>query len=823
MDDEYFSISKKPKTYKDLVLNNRDTGYQLVISALLGVSAFLAFCILRPRWTGLYAARKKQKHEATALPELSDSLFGWIPTLWRISDEQVLASAGLDAYVFLAFFKMAVKFLFVALFFSLVVFKPVHDHFPDLYPPNSTINDTMMSSTRVDGRFDVIHALQFPQDYYETDFLWMYLVFAYVFSGLMIYLLVSETGKIIKVRQQYLGSQTTVTDRTIRLSGIPEDLREESKIKQFIEDLDIGKVESVTLCRNWKELDQAVEQRMSALRRLEEAWTVYLGTRRVSRNPETLPIVQPSPPGPAFRLDAENNIHEDDRLLDEQDHVTPYPRERPTTRVWYGPLKLRYRKVDAIDYYEEKLRSLDDKVKALRKKEFKPTPIAFVTLDSVAASQMAIQAVLNPSPLELIANSSPRPADVVWPNTYMTRKERLLRSWTITVIIAFLTVFWALLLVPIAGALTEDTIKKVWPALANYIDDHKFVKSLVNTQLPTLAVSLLSVLVPYLYEWLSNKQGMISQGDVELSLVSKNFFFVFFNFFIIFTLLGSAVNFVSFWEKFRDYLTDATKVANFLARSLSGLLNFYVNYIILQGVGLFPFRLLEFGSVALYPVGLIGAKTPRDYAELVQPPNFSYGFFLPQNILIFIICMVYSVLRSSWRVLLSGLVYFMLGHFVHKYQLLYAMDHRQHSTGRGWLIICDRVVVGLLLFQLTMAGQLALQRAFVRSLMIAPLIIATLWFSLAFSRSYRPLMKFIALRSIHKAEDTDPGREIQEEAVAEADEQGVPAMPARVRRQTIDEAREFGARFVNPSLVMPLENVWIADVASHLTTNGGSS
>ena len=54
---------------------------------------------LRPRWTALYAARKKQKNAASRLPELPDTLFGWIPVLYRITEGEVLASAGLDAFV----------------------------------------------------------------------------------------------------------------------------------------------------------------------------------------------------------------------------------------------------------------------------------------------------------------------------------------------------------------------------------------------------------------------------------------------------------------------------------------------------------------------------------------------------------------------------------------------------------------------------------------------------------------------------------------------------------------------------------------------------
>lgn len=109
---------------------------------------------------------------------------------------------------------------------------------------------------------------------------------------------------------------------------------------------------------------------------------------------------------------------------------------------------------------------------------------------------------------------------------------------------------------------------------------------------------------------------MISQGDVELSVISKNFFFTFFNFFILFTILGTASNLVEMLKGFSKNLTSATELAYALATSLSNLLGFYTNFIILQGFGLFPFRLLEFGALSLYPIYLIGAKTPRGMYRL---------------------------------------------------------------------------------------------------------------------------------------------------------------------------------------------------------------
>lgn len=401
---------------------------------------------------------------------------------------------------------MAIKFLLVSLFFALTVIKPVHDTHRDKEDDKPKKTSTVYGPTGENEHLEARSGwLQFvPSDYeYYTDYLWMYIVFAYLFAALIMYLIVAETRKVIEVRQEYLGSQTTITDRTIRLSGIPPDLRSEEKIKEFIEDLELGKVESVTICKNWKELDEAVVQRNGILRKLEEAWTIYLGKRRVERSLETLPVVQPPPPGLLgsgdFDEDGENS-----RLLSaadrDPDSVISFVGQRPVAKIWYGRFKLRYRNVDAIHYYEEKLRIWDEKIKVLRKKDFEPTPLAFVTMDSVASAQMAIQAVLDPSPLQLLANSSPAPSDVVWSNTYLSRSKRMFRAWSITGFIGLLSIFWTVLLVPIAAALNTCSIKEVFPGLADTLDRHELLEILVTTQLPTLALTLLNVAVPYLYD-----------------------------------------------------------------------------------------------------------------------------------------------------------------------------------------------------------------------------------------------------------------------------------------------------------------------------------
>jgi calcium permeable stress-gated cation channel len=687
---------------------------------------------------------------------------------------------------------MSIKFLTVTFLLAAAIMAPINAHFvgiPGLWDDQPSNSTSILGARGVYWTDSKGHKKKkFEPD---SSYLWSYLVFTYVFTALALYFIVTETKKIIRVRQDYLGSQSTITDRTIKLSGIPPELKSEEQISKIIEKLQIGKVESVTLCRNWEEIDKLMDERSYILRKLEEAWTAHLGNKNGKRSAE-----------PSHVSEEElSNEEEDEEIANEQEHDhliggsnnhdTAYEKPRPTTRIWYGFLKLQSRKVDAIDYYEEKLRKVDENIKVARKKDYRPTALAFVTMDSISACQMAVQALIDPRPMQLSASLAPAPSDIVWSNTYLPRSSRMVRSWFISTFVTILSIIWLILIAPFASLLNLCSVKKVWPELGDFLGRHQIGKALVQTGLPTLVVSLLNIAVPYLYDYLSNMQGMISQSEVELSVISKNFFFTFFNVFFVFAAFGTASN---LWGQIE---TDTRKLAYKLATSVEALSLFYTNFIILQGIGLFPPRLLEFGSISLYPVYKMSAKTPRDYAELAQPPIFKYGFYLPTPILTLILCIVYSVLPAGYQVLFFGLIYFIIGYFTYKYQLLYAMDHQQHATGRGWTMICYRIMLGLGVFQLTMAGVIALKEAFTPAALVVPLIGFTIWFSYFYGRTYEPLTRYIALRSIRRKDD--PDFNIADEDI------GIARPPGYIRRlsSTVDEEREKGQIYVNPSLVVP--------------------
>ncbi|KAK5658941.1 hypothetical protein OQA88_1758 [Cercophora sp. LCS_1] len=781
--------TKCPDDGKDWVgPNTKDTVVQLVISLTLGVSAFLAFCALRPRWKSLYAARKRRLDPSIDLPALPDTFFGWMPTLYRVTEQQVLASAGLDAFVFLTFFKMAMKLFAIMFFFAVVVLEPINRHYADDKDSGKKPETSFWLLDEQDKSFDL-------------TYLWSYLIFTYFFTFLTFYFMDKETFRIIRIRQDYLGTQSTITDRTFRLSGIPKELRTEERIKDLVERLEIGKVESVTLCRDWKEIDDLMTHRQTVLAQLEEAWSVY-------RNQKPLRRVQSNGlengNGGPREEGADEEAGESDQLLRRRPSDNPWvDRPRPQTRYWYGFLRLQSRKTDAIDYYTERLRLLDEKILVARKKRYEAADIAFVTMDSIAACQMAIQALIDPHPGQLLTKPAPSPSDIVWSNTYAPRLGRRFRSWCITLFVGILTIVWLVPVATLASALSICAIDAAFPSFAKILREHEIIRSLVQTGLPTATVSLLNIAVPYFYDYLSYHQGMISHSDIALSAVSKNFFFVFFNFFLIFTIFGAVASILTV---LRDSLKDTTYIAYTLATKIEELNVFYTNFIMLQGLGLFPFRLLEFGSVSLYPILRLGAKTPRDFAQIKEPPMFYYGFYLPTALLVFILCLVYSALRQGYHVLGMGLVYFSLGYYTYKYQLLYAMDQPQHATGGAWRMICYRIMLGLIVTQLTMAGYLALRKAFLVALLTIPLLLATVWYGHFFRKQFEPLTRFISLRSIKRGDDPGGNAILDEDFDGEGGESEREVLR---RGSTVDEDREKGLRFVNPSLVAPLEQPWI--------------
>lgn len=882
---------------------------QLFIASLLGLSAVLAFSVMRCRFPNIYMARLNYLSVSNRkfMPPIinTTSLFNWIPIIYKITDQEVLQFAGLDAYVFLGFFKMCIKLLSVCLFFSFTIISPIRYYFTGKYDqggddddgkngrghangthPAYTLNSLYQSTSLTNPQTDSPSGFFESSDFFDpADFktyLWVYVIFTYVFTLVTQYFLLKQTKDVIKYRQQVLGNQNSITDRTIRLSGIPPELRDERVLKTHIESLNIGKVSSIVICKEWKKLNLLFTKRQEVVEKLELYWSEYLGTKKkdvfnirpfISSSYALTSSQEPdgnhhftdninnnnnnSSNDNESNIDLENNSYHDDadfnNLQDNLDRInlnstisniyrdfnsnndhqpergysdyddgdanneqpsdatyandnsvlsnsasihtsgSSVHNSRPLERL--GWLGLYGKKVDAIDYYTKQLKIIDEEILIARDRHYPATPTAFVTMDSVATAQMVAQAVLDPRVHFLITRLAPSPKDIIWENVTLPRKDRLIKVYYITIITGIFCVAFILPVSYLATLLNLKTISTFWPELGHLLKKNQWAQRFVTELLPVYLFTLLNFLIPYLYVWLSSKQGFVSYGEEELSVVSKNFFYVFVNMFLVFTMAGTASN---YW----GYLSDSKRLALQLATSLRNLSSFYVDTIILQGFGMMPFKLLLFGQLIRFPYFKASCKTPRHYRDLYKPPLFNFGLQLPHPLLILIITLLYSVM--STKILSAGLAYFIIGYFVFKYQLLYSCNHPQHSTGKVWPIIFRRVVMGLLIFQLTVAGSLTLQNAYILAIALTPLPIFTIFFLWNFQKNYLPLSFFIALRAIK-----DPIAEVNFESsgVSEADSNGSryanSATPASASASHVASYGASGSNNSNNEFVTP--------------------
>lgn len=820
-------------TPEDRMGPQRVFGAQLALCVWIGLCAFALFCFLRYKWPHIYAVRTFRKHSGSEIRPLPQKLFGWMVTTWSITDAEVLQWSGLDAYVFLAFFRMGIRIFAVLAVLAVAILSPIRYYFTGDYDK---------ADVSWSGRSGFDAAKKDPKNPDLSDdfpnYLWAYSVFVYVFSVTVYVFLYNTSTVVLRTRQKYLASQDLVTDRTIRLDGIPKRLLDPhggpERLRKFIENLGIGTVTDIKMIYDWSPLERLFEQRHQVLLKLEELYAHHYGLVIDIYRPDATPKVLPRLP-----IDAELPLPLEDEA---RGKISALAAE-------LGGLNSDIREMQAL--FDASTCTFKPGVESSR---FKPTTSAFITMDSVALAQMAAQAVLDPRQYKLMVTLAPAPKDINWGYFGLGFYKKMLRSYVVTFVIVLSYVFIFFLVTPITALLNVKTITKFWPALGELISRSDWATTFVTGLLPPLLVSLLNVLLPYFYKYLSRHQGFASNSDIELSTLLKNFFFVFFNLFLIFNVTGT------FWD-YLSYMRDTTKLAYQLAEKFKEVSLFYVDLILLQGLAMFPVRLLQLGDVVVSNVlgrmfffRAIILRTSRDYRfYYYTPPIFDFGIQLPQHIFVFMIILIYSVV--STKIVVSGLVYFVLGYFVYKYQLVYNFVHPQHSTGRVWPMVFRRVVLGLILFQLFMCGTLALEGAVLLAVLCAPLIVVTLAVSWNFEQHYRPLSNFIALAAIQNPYDFDKafgddvsgkGEDAGRSELFENDENGhrgsgrndeaterlhsqltdsfrhdlaaqsplaehSPLLPRRLKRRksTVDEDREQYTDYTVPYLLDPLYGPWV--------------
>lgn len=114
--------------------------------------------------------------------------------------------------------------------------------------------------------------------------------------------------------------------------------------------------------------------------------------------------------------------------------------------------------------------------------------------------------------------------------------------------------------------------------------------------------------------------------------------------------------------------------------------------------------------------------------------------------------------------------------------------HPYEVAGRAWPMVFSRIIVGLLIFQVTSAGIFALRRAFQQSALCAPLILSTIIFKVIMDAAYNHSSQVIPLQLLTQkfgSNHLQYANDIDHESSVQVEEQP-PTQPTR-RRTVLDE------------------------------------
>lgn len=390
---------------------------QLILAGSLGISSFLLFACLRPRYTLLYAPRTKLQGFSPSQAHQAHSAWSWIVPTLRTSERVVLQIVGLDAavgpelepllvlisladdacfvQVLLSFFKMCFWFFTLCTVAAVAVLIPfnvsVHgsvDSEPDDTPDNSTAPDYSASTTALIFQALKAHAEQpsrnstTPPTLVElltdpTTSLSLHLLFTNVFAFLALYTLYRAFNHFLISRQLFsLELVHSVSSRTVLVSALPPHLRGERALADYFERLGWG-VESVSCVREIGGLSELLNKRTRALLELENAWVEFVGN---PSNVDSNLFHQSSAPSPS------GSPRPSDGPASERLPLLEIPgRRRPQIRVGGNKWAFWRRKVDKIVYFEEEFSKWDQRVREVRREgRFEASGAAFVTMESMA-------------------------------------------------------------------------------------------------------------------------------------------------------------------------------------------------------------------------------------------------------------------------------------------------------------------------------------------------------------------------------------------------------------------------------------------------------
>ncbi|KAI9326012.1 hypothetical protein BDR26DRAFT_1013593 [Obelidium mucronatum] len=724
-----------------------------LVATIISIACVLIHEILRRQkiffklfYTRVEACRKES-------PDVPDSLFGWVKTAIFIPESYIVEKVGLDATMFLRFLKMSfIQFLGLTLVVT-----------PILTGINyfSTNPEHNLNLIKNETEFAQLGLYQFSISNIEdgSSFLIAHAVFVFLVTVSTYYTLFRGYKDYATLSSTYLREDNThgsgarpawrtneaLQLRTVLVQNIPKSLRSGPKLTAWFSGLGIGEVEiaimdrsvvstgggglasAVTGKHSKKNANAVVgkllQERQKALTGLEKAFfhwakNIENARKQIEYSKKTGKVTIDSVWWHAKRKilktsellvpagDGDSSLAITSQHLDEETVQKLRPKLSWLQRHRFHKDKAATKRAgssdDAIDYYTSHLNKLTamvrmERVKALewnvlKEKEdtMNENGSGFCYFQNTACCAVLLFSSFNRYKMRI--SLAPAPQDVNWNTISLHPARRQIQAYIVNGICIAFTFFWIVPAGLVATLTNIEELAKV-PSLSPIIsqiakNNHLYV--FLKTIGPTTCIII-------------GLQGLESRSKIETRTLDHYFFFLLFNVLLVFTLSTAVLNMIG------SLVANPVTIFNIMANTLPNGATFFINYITIDCV-FFALELLRPAILIWNAFCKYSNLTPRQMHEMNLATSYlNFGILYPIHILIFIIGLLYSVVAPL--ILIPATIYFAIGYVVYRNQLLFVYVKEWEAYGRHWSMAFTRIIAGLIIFQITMAGMFIIKSA----------------------------------------------------------------------------------------------------------------
>ncbi|XVF16675.1 hypothetical protein REPUB_Repub10bG0052700 [Reevesia pubescens] len=630
----------------------------------------------------LFGERKTQQEDEFNLERLLPSP-GWVKRAWQPSEDELLSITGFDTVVFMRMITFCVRVFTFASIIGVFILLPINflgnqltDDFSNL--PKKSLDSFSISNVN-DG----------------SNRLWIHFCAAYVFTGVVCYLLYYEYNYISLKRIAYFCSSKPQPHQfTILVSGIPAPAG--SSFGQVVENF-------FTEYHPSTYLSHTVVRRTSKIRSLiNDAEKLYRTLGRVkSKNSRQ-----------RFKRD--------------------------------GFLGLFGRKVELVDHYEKKLEDIEDNVRLEQSSlAGEEVPAAFVSFKSRFGAAIALHIQQGINPTEWVTERAPEPKDVYWPFFAASFIKRWISKIVVVVAYIALTILFLIPVVVVQGLTHLDQLETWFPFLKSVLS-LTFVSDLITGYLPSLILQSFLAIVPPIMIFLSSTEGYISHSQIERSACTKLLWFTVWNIFFANVLSGSALSMV-------NIILEPKKIPSLLGEVVPAQASFFIAYVVTSGwtslsSELFRLIPLLYGFMQRLFAG-------KDKDEDFEIPSIHYHSEISRVLFFELLGVTYFFLAPL--ILPFLLVYYCMGYIIYRNQFLNVYAPKFETGGKFWPIVHNSTIFSLVLMHIIAIGIFGLKKLPLASSLTIPLPFLTLMFNEYCRKRFLPIFKAYPTEALIKKDRGD--------------------------------------------------------------------